>query len=75
MREDELKAAEQLRDEIRREKLRTYDYLKYLMDMPAGALVTVGHRRGLPQAMFDTMLNSQKRLKKLESEFLKKFPD
>lgn len=65
-----------LKQKMQDEKLSTYDFLKYLeRDTPEG-LASSGYRNMTnAEAMRMAFKSSQRRLEKLEKDFLKKWPD
>jgi hypothetical protein len=56
-------------------KLRCYDYMKHLSRCTEEQLLQSGHRNGVGQALLDTLKSTEKGLKKLIDDHLKKYPD
>ena len=74
--EEEEKDLAVMKQKMQDEKLACYDYLKYLDRDNLEGLASSGYRNMTnAEAMRMAFKSSQRRLEKLEKDFLKKYPD
>ena len=75
MEEQEAKDLEIMKAAVTKEKVAFYDYAQSLSVMTELELSHCGYRNGNAEAILKAMAHFQKTIKKLHTDYLKKYPD